>query len=320
MDITRDFSRLLIAGALCLPAMAMADFPDKPLKLVVATAPGSVADLLGRVYAEKVKNQVGQPVIVDNKPGATGAIGADAVAKSPADGYTLLLHSSALVINPWIAKQPFDFLKDLTPVARTAETPYIITISATLPFQDLAQFVAYAKQNPGKLSCGTYGVGSPPHLSLELLKQAAGVNILHVPYKSSGQALPDLFSGQLSCLIEPPPGSVQHVKSGRLRVIAHTGDTPNSAFPGVEPVGKRYPAATVVGWQAVFAPSGTPKPVLDRLRTEWAKAIASPEVEQKIREAGFQTQSGSFDDFSKTVLNDYDKFGKIIKETGIKLE
>ncbi len=320
MNRRLKLSHLLAAGALLLPALACAQYPDKPIKLVVGSAAGTVADILGRVYADKLRAQLGQPVVIDNKPGATGAIAADAVAKAPADGYTLLLNSSALAINPWIAKQPFNFMKDLTPVARTAETPYIVTVSAQLPIHTLDDFIAYAKAHPGKLGCGTYGVGSPPHLAIELLKQAAGLNILHVPYKSSAQALPELFSGQLGCIVEPPPGSVQHVKSGRLRVIAHTGDTANSAFPGVEPIGKRFPAATVVGWQAVFAAAGTPKPVLDRLRAEWAKAIASPEVEQKIREAGFQISGGSFDDFTKTVASDYEKFGKVIKETGIKLE
>ncbi len=310
----------LIAATMLAPALAAADFPDRPLRLVVASAAGSSADILARVYAERLKNQIGQPVVVDNRPGANGAIGADAVAKAPADGYTMLLHSSSLAINPWIVKQPFNFMQDLTPVARTAETPYLVTVSAQLPVQNLEDFIAHAKKNPGRLSCGTYGIGSPPHLALELLKPAAGINVLHVPYKSSAQALPDLFSGQLACVIEPPPGSVQHIQSGRLRVIAHTGDAENSVLPGVEPIGKRYPGVAVVGWQAIFAPSSTPKPVLERLRAEWAAVVASPEVAQKIREAGFQPSKGSFDDFAKTVETDYEKFGKIIKETGIRLE
>jgi tripartite-type tricarboxylate transporter receptor subunit TctC len=320
MKRRKSLSYLLAATAMLAPALAAAEYPDRPVRLVVAAGAGTTADMLARSYADKLKNQLGQPIVVDNKPGANTAIGADAVAKAPGDGYTIGLTSSALVINPWIGKQPFNFAKDLTPVARTGETPYIVTVSAQLPIQNLDEFVAYAKKNPGKLGCGTYGVGSPPHLALELLKQAAGVNILHVPYKSSAQALPELLSGQLGCVVEPPPGTLAHIKTGRLRVIAHTGDRPMSTYPAAEPIGKRYPGAAVVGWQAFFAPSSSPKPVLERLRAEWAKVLASPDIEQKIRDAGFEPAKGSVDDFTKTVAADYEKFGNIIKDAGIRLE
>lgn len=311
---------LLIASLMLAPALAAADYPDKPIRLIVPYAPGGAADLLARSYAEKLKDQLGQPIVVDNKPGATGAIGTDAAAKAPGDGYTLVLNSSALVINPWLVKQPFDFMKDLTPVARTAETPYVLMVDAKLPIQNLDQLIAYAKKNPGKLGCGTYGTGSPPNLALELFKQAAGVNILHVPYKTFSQSLPDLLSGQLGCSIDLPTVPAPFVKSGRLRAIAHTGVGTMDAYPGAEPIGKRYPEATVIGWQAIFAPSSTPKPVLDRLRVEWAKALASPEVQKQIREAGYQPSSGSIDTFAKEIATDYEKFGKVIKATGIRLE
>ncbi len=312
-------SRLLVAGLLLAPALAAADFPDKPVKFIVAAGPGTTADTLARIYADKLKTQLGQPVVVDNKPGANTAIANDALAKSPADGYTIALTSSALVINPWIAKQSVNW-KDLAPVARTGETPYIVTIDAKLPVQNLEQFIAYAKANPGKVSCGTYGVGSPPHLGIELFKKAAGIDILHVPYKTSGQALPELFSGQLNCVFEPPPGSLQHIKTGRLRVIAHTGDAPMPSLPEAEPIGKRFPGASVVGWQGIFAPASTPKPVLDRLRAEWAKVLAAPDVQQKLRDAGFQPSAASIDDIGKAIASDYDKFGKVIKDAGIRLE
>ena len=155
MNSHTKLSHLLIAAAMLAPVLAAADFPEKPVKLVVAAAAGGAGDTLARAYAEKLKDQLGQPIVIDNKPGATGTIAADMVAKSPADGYTLLLNSSAMVINPWIVKQPFDFTKDLTPVARTAETPYIMTVGSKLPINNLDEFIAYAKKNPGKLEFTT---------------------------------------------------------------------------------------------------------------------------------------------------------------------
>jgi tripartite-type tricarboxylate transporter receptor subunit TctC len=311
---------LVAATALLAPAWAAGQYPERPIRFVVAAGAGTTADMLARSYADKLKSQLGQPVVVDNKPGANTAIGADAVAKAPGDGYTIGLTSSALVINPWIGKQPFNFAKDLAPVAWTGETPYLVTVSAQLPIHNLDEFVAYAKKNPGKLGCGTYGVGSPPHLALELFKQAAGINVLHVPYKSSAQALPELLSGQLGCVVEPPPGTLPQIKSGKLRVIAHTGDRTMSAYPAAEAVGKRYPGAAVVGWQAIFAPASTPKPVLDRLRSEWVKVLANPDVEQKLRDAGFEPAKGSVDEFARILAADHEKFGRIIREAGIRFE
>jgi tripartite-type tricarboxylate transporter receptor subunit TctC len=310
----------LVASTMLAPALAAAQFPDKPVRLVVPYAPGGAADILARSYAEKLKDQLGQAVYVENKPGATGAIGTDAVAKAPADGYSIVLNSSAIVINPWIVKQPFDVMKDLTPVARTAETSYVVLVGTKLPIYNFDDFLAYAKNNPGKLECSSYGTGSPPHLALEMLKKAAGINILHVPYKTFAQALPDLMSGQLGCAVDLPTVPLPHVRSGALRAIAHTGEGTMAMYPGAEPFGKRYPGATVVGWQAIFAASATPRPVLERLRTSLAKALAQPEVQQKIRDAGLQPSNVSMEAFTKEIATDYDKFGRIVKETGIKLE
>ncbi|MBL8384496.1 MAG: tripartite tricarboxylate transporter substrate binding protein, partial [Burkholderiales bacterium] len=260
----------------------------------------------------------GQHVMVENKPGATGTIGTDAVAKSAGDGYTLVLNSSAIVINPWIVRQPFNVMTDLTPVARTAETPYVVMVGAKLPIQNFEEFIAYARNHPGKLECSSYGIGSPPHIALELLKKAAGVNILHVPYKTFSQALPDLLSGQLGCSIDLPTVPLPYVRSGQLRAIAHTGHGPMKLYPDAEPFGKRYASAAVVGWQAIFAPAATPRPVLEQLRAGWAKALAHPDVQQKIRDAGLLPSGGSMAAFMQEIATDYEKFGRIIKETGIR--
>jgi tripartite-type tricarboxylate transporter receptor subunit TctC len=317
----RTAFRITIAACwLLLTNLAVAEYPERPIKLVVAFAAGSSTDVMARVYAEKLKELMGQPVMVDNRPGATGSIGADMVAKAPGDGYTLLLNSSALVINPWVSKPPFDINRDLAPVIRTAQTPYVLVVNPKLPINNFQEFIAYAKKNPGKLTCSTYGVASPPHLALELLKAAAGVDIVHAPYKSFGQALPDLASGQLDCSIDPPTLLMQHTKSGRIRAIAHTGDAKMEAFPDVPPFGALYPSAVVTGWQAVFAPATTPKALLARLNAEWVKVITSPDVARKIRDAGFEPVGDSTEAFTKAMAADYAKFGRIIKERNIRLD
>lgn len=312
---------LLTCGVFAIaPSRAQTAYPDRPLKLVVAFAPGGAPDIMGRAYAERLKSQLGQAVIVDNKPGATGAIGADLVAKAPADGYTLLLNSSAMVINPWVVKQPFDVLKDLVPVVRTAETPYVVTVGPQVPVQNLDDFVAYAKKNPGKVLCGTYGVASPPHLALELLKKEAGLDIVHVPYKTFAQALPDLLSGQLTCSIDPPTVPMQQVRAGRIKVVAHTGSNPMDVAPDLDAIGKRYPVASVVGWQAIFAPAATPAPILSRLRSEWQKVVSASDVVQKIRDAGFQPGNDTVEAFARSIQADHDKFGRVIKDNNIRLD
>ena len=316
--------RKLLAALAVLSAagsvVAQDKYPDRTIKLVVAFAPGSVTDTMSRAYADKLKDQLGQPIIVENKPGATAAIGAELVAKAPADGYTLLVNSSALTINPWVKKQSFDFRKDLVPIARTADTPYVLTVNPKLPIHNLAEFVDYAKKNPGKLMCATYGIASPPHLALEMLKKEAGIDVVHVPYRTFAQALPDLLSGQVSCSIDPPGIPTAHVASGSIRAVAQTGNAPMEIFPKVDAIGKRYPAATVVGWQAIFAPAGTPAPVVTKLRDEWHKALSSPAIQKTIRESGFSPSTGTMDDFLKEIDADYQKFGRIIKDNDIRLE
>ncbi|MBB3178726.1 tripartite tricarboxylate transporter substrate binding protein [Variovorax sp. Sphag1AA] len=318
----RFFRALVSLAALAATGSALAQggYPERPIRLIVAFAAGSVTDIMGRAYGEQLRDQLGQPIVVDNRPGATGAIGADLVAKAPADGYTLLLNSSAMVINPWVKKQPFDFRKDLVPVARAANSVYLLTVNPSLPIRNLSEFIDYAKKNPGKLLCATYGIASPPHLALELLKKEAGIDVVHVPYKTFAQALPDLISGQLSCSLDPPTIPLQQVAAGKIRAVAQTGNAPMEGHPEVDAIGQRFPAATVVGWQAVFAPAATPAPVLAKLRTEWQKALASPAVQKTIRDAGFEASKGSLDDFTKEIGADYEKFGRVIRDNNIQLD
>lgn len=322
--IRRLSKTLITAAAAILGTMGAAsaqdaNYPSRPVKLVVPFSAGGAPDTMSRTYADQLKERLGQPVIIENRPGASGSIGAAAVARAPADGYTMVLNTSAMSIMPWVVKQPFDFRKDLTPIAYTAFTPYVVTVSPKLPVRSLDEFIAYAKKNPGKLTCGTYGVASPPHLALELLMDAAGIDIVHASYTNFGQAFPDLLSGQLDCSIDPPTLPAPHVATGRIHAIAHTGTQPMALFPTIDAIGKRYPDIAVLGWQAIYAPAGLPTPLRERLISDWRHVLDTPEVKERIRTAGFETSNMSMDDFSKLMEADYEKFGRIIKARNIRL-
>jgi len=300
-------------------AQSQTVYPDRPIKLVVAFPAGTVPDVMARMYAEKLKESLKQPIVIDNRPGASGAIGADLVAKSPGDGYTLLLNSSALIINPLLGKQPFDFFKDLTPIIRTAETPYMLVVNPKLPIQTLDDFIEYARKNPGKLSCATYGVGSPPHVVIEMLKKVAKIDIVPVPYNTAGSVVADLTSGQIDCSLVPPDTALQgFVSTGRMRVIANTGDTQMEVFPTAEPFGKKYPQATMVGWQAIFAPGSMPKPLVLKLHQEFVKVITHPEISQKVKDIGFTPKGDSLASFSTSIAADYERFSVIVRENNMK--
>lgn len=299
---------------------AQAQYPERPLRLIVPFQAGGAPDTMARGYAERLGAQLKQPIVVENRPGATGAIGSENLLRSAPDGHTLLVNSSAMTIVPWVVKQSFDALDDLTAVARTADTPYVITIHPGLPIQNLDDFIEYARKHPGELSCATYGVASPPHLALELLKKAADIDILHVPYKGFAQTLPDLSTGRLSCSIDPPTALLPHIASGTIRAIAHTGSRPLQAVPQAAALGERYPETEVIGWQGIFVHAKTPAPIVERLRAEWADVLADEKVVDLIRVSGFEPAGQGVDDFVETIRADHQRFGQIIAERGIRLD
>lgn len=322
--ILSAFSSMVLLGAVS-PAWSQSSYPDKPIRAIVAWPAGGTTDTMGRIYLDKLKDLMGQPIIVENKPGATGSIGAEAAAKSPGDGYTLLVNSSTMVINPWVMKLQYDLQKDLTPIVRTADAAYVLTVNPKLPVKNFEEFISFAKKNPGKVLCGTYGVASPPHLAMELLNKEAGIDIGHVPYRTYLQSMTDLLSGQLTCSVDPPTVVISHVQAGKVRAIAHTGSgalpgATGNLFADIEPFGKRYPGAVVTGWQGVFVPSSTPAPIVARLRTEWRKVIADPEVAAKIRSYGFDPAGDDVQAFIKAIGDDYEKFGRVIRDRNIRLD
>lgn len=323
MSSRRNFLGGCGAAALALAGRpARAAWPERPITLVVPFAAGSAADGNVRALAEKLRAVLGTGVVIDNKPGANGMIGTNAVVRAAADGYTVLYHSASLVINPWLVKGSADPVKTLVPIAQVASTPYILAVRANLGLRGLGEWIAYAKANPGRLSCSTYGVGSPPHLALELLKQSAGINVLHVPYKGGfAQALVDLTSGQLDCAMDLPANVTQHARAGKLTVIGATAPSTLASMKDVPLIGTEHPAATVSGWSGFFAPAGTPAEAVTRFEQAVRSATADPVVLGMLANVGMSPSTGvPRDEFIRTVEGDYKRFGAIIASSGIQLQ
>ena len=323
MNCTRRLTLALVATlALATPAAFAQAFPSKPVKLIVNFPPGGAADVIGRALATQLAEQLKQQVVVENRPGANGNIGADAVAKSPADGYTLLMSSGgAMTVNPFLyTRMPFDAEKDLVPVASVARVLVFLVTHPSLPVASMAELVAYAKANPGKLSYGSPGTGSSPHLAAEMFRRQVQFEATHVPYKGAAPALTDLLAGQLQFMFDPGPG-LRHVKDGKLRLLAvgsprrssQVPDTPTLAELGVT----GFDADTTFG---IYAPGGTPAALVGQLHEEINKAIASARVQEVVKSIGGEPAAQSRADFIAAQNRDRDRFGAFIKEAGLKVE
>ncbi|WP_296558617.1 tripartite tricarboxylate transporter substrate-binding protein [Pigmentiphaga sp.] len=312
-------SCFFVASGLTLAAGSAAaeSFPDRPLKILSAFPAGGSTDIIARTLAAKLQASTGQPVVVENRVGATGSIAVQGVTSAAADGYTMLFHTSALIITPWLSKVPYDPLRDLIPLTRPAMAAYVFVVRPTLPIKNLKDFVDYAREHPGKLSCSTYGVGSPPHLALEMLKKAAGIDVLHVPYRGFAQALPDMASGQLDCGIDTQMNYQPHILSGAVRAVAITDSKPSKVFPQADPIGAVYPNAKVLAWQGMFVKAGTPADIVEKLGSELRKAIQMPDVQERMTSTGFEPVGDTPQEFAAVYRQDYEAFGNIIKERGI---
>lgn len=319
--ITRRAALALAAAASTPLAFAQA-WPAKPVKLIVNFPPGGAADVIGRALAQTLGDALKQQVVVENRPGANGNLGADAVAKSAGDGYTLLMSSGgAVTVNPFLyTKMPFDAERDLVPVASVARVLVFLMAHPSVPANTVAEFVAYAKANPGKLSYGSAGSGSSPHLAGEMFLRQAGLQAQHVPYKGAAPALTDLLAGQVQFMFDPGPG-LRHAKEGKLKLLAvgsprrsttvpETPTLAESGFPG-------FDADTIFG---LYAPQGTPAGVIETLHAEVNKALANPKVADVIKGIGGETAALSRADFIAGQNRDRQRFGAFIKEIGLKVE
>jgi tripartite-type tricarboxylate transporter receptor subunit TctC len=297
-------------------------YPNKPIRLVVNFPPGGAADVIGRAMAQSLGDSLKQQVIVENKPGANGNLGADAVAKAPADGYTLLMSSGgAMTVNPFLyTKMPFDAERDLVPVASVARVLVFLVTHPSLPVNNVAEFVAYAKANPGKLSYASAGSGSSPHLAGEMFARQAKFQAQHVPYRGAAPALTDLLAGQVQFMFDPGPG-LKHVKDGKLKLLAvgspkrsgQVPETPTLAEAGMA----GFDADTVFG---IYAPGGTPAAVVNLLHDEVNKALASPKVAEVVKGIGGEVMAVSRNEFIDRQHKDRDRYGAFIKEIGLKVE
>jgi tripartite-type tricarboxylate transporter receptor subunit TctC len=318
----QHFLRTLAATALLgTSALAMAQaWPAKSVKMVIPFPPGGTLDAVGRMLAQKLTEQTGQTFFVENRPGGQGMIGGDAVAKAPADGYTLLFNASTFTTAPMTVKSaPYDVARDFVPIALAAKAPLSIAINNNLPVQDVKGLIAYAKANPGKLSFAIGSTGSAGHLSTELLRRSSNLDFLIVPYKGTAPAFQDLIGGQINGFVDPLLGSFNFYKSGMLKVIGVTSATRVSTLPEVPTVGETIPGFEFYSWYGVWGPAKLPSDIAQRLNTEVNKAL-SGEMRDKLIQQGLLVGGGSMEEFAKFQREDMARSAKIIAEGGIRAE
>ena len=305
-----------------LPVMAFAAWPEKPVRLVVPYSAGGQADAIARLVAQPLGQRLGQQVVVDNKPGASGMIGAGEVARSAPDGYTLLLDASAHAVNPSLfAKVPFDSERDLAPVSLLVQVPSLLVVPVGSPFQDVPQLVKAAQQKPGKVSYASAGNGTATHLAAELFRQGFKVDLLHVPYKGGAPALSDLVGAQVDMMFSSVAASSPLVKAGKLRALASTGSKRAEAFPNLPTIAELgLRDYQVYEWNGVFAPAKTPKPVIDRLESELRQVMATPEVRARLAEIGAVPISSGATDFREFLRRETVKWAQVVRAAGIKAE
>ncbi|HXF45698.1 MAG TPA: tripartite tricarboxylate transporter substrate binding protein [Burkholderiaceae bacterium] len=319
----RGAAALLLAQSLPLDALSAPNaYPTKPVRLIVNFPPGGAADILARALASALSSALGQTFVVDNRPGANGNLGADAVAKADKDGYTLLLSSGgAMTINPFLyAKMPFDAERDLTPVAAVARVLVYLVAHPSVPANTVQEFIAYAKANPGKLAYGSAGNGSSPHLAGEMFARRAGIAVTHVPYRGAAPALNDLLAGQVQFMFDPGPG-LRHAKDGKLKLLAVGSPRRAPQLPAVPTLAESgmpgFDADTIF---AVYAPAGTPTAVVELLQREINKALADKRVLDAIDGIGGQAAPMTRAELIELQNRDRARFGAFIKEAGIKVE
>ncbi|HEY3075209.1 MAG TPA: tripartite tricarboxylate transporter substrate binding protein [Burkholderiales bacterium] len=302
----------VLLALLCGTASAQT-FPAKPLRIVVPFPPGGGADALARLMAPKLTELWKQQVIVENKPGASGHIGADLVAHSPADGYTLLMSSTASLTEKNVG--------EFAPVTLVSASPYVVTTNPKVQAANIRELIALAKANPGKLSYGSSGTGAASHLSAELFKSMARIDLLHVPYKGTGQALTDLLAGQVDLMFAPAQTVLSHVRAGKLKALATTGEKRASALPELPTVAESgLPGYAAVGWFGLLAPAATPKPVVAQLGRDANRVLGEREVRERMETLGAEPAGNSPEEFARFIRNDQAKWAKLAREAGIKPE
>jgi tripartite-type tricarboxylate transporter receptor subunit TctC len=325
MKLVRRKFLKLAAGAVALPAVSRSAsaqaYPSQPIRIIVGFAAGSGSDIFARLMAQWLSERIGQTVLVENRPGGGGNIGTEAVVKSPPDGYTLLQWVPGNMVNNTLYPNlNFNFLRDIAPVAGTARTPYVVVVNNDLPAKTIPELIAHAKANPGKLNFASAGVGTGIHMSGELFKMTAGVDMVHVPYRGAGNAMTDLIGGQVQLMFDTMAASIPHIKGGKIRALAVTTAERSTLLPDLPTVGEFVPGYEASGPFGLAAPKDTPQPILDKLNREINTVLADPKVKQHLADLGSEPLTGSPTEIGKLLANETEKWGKVVRAANIKVE
>jgi tripartite-type tricarboxylate transporter receptor subunit TctC len=322
MGLHRRQVLALAAGAAAAPLGAAwaQDYPTRPVRLMVGFAPAGGNDIAARLMGRWLSERLGQQVVVENRPGAGTNVATEAVVHARPDGYTLLLISTPAAINATLyEKLNFNFIRDIAPIASIAHVPTVMVVHPSVPADTVPAFIAYAKANPGKVNMGSAGIGSSGHLTGELLKLMAGVDLVHVPYRGNGPALTDLLGGQVQVLFATAPSAIEYIKSGQLRALGVTTATRSQALPDVPTIGDSVPGYEAIAWYGIGAPKGTPGEIIDRLNKEANAGLAEAQLRARFAGLAVEPLSMTPAEFGKFIADETDKWGKVIRTAGIKL-
>jgi tripartite-type tricarboxylate transporter receptor subunit TctC len=315
----------LAAGAAVLPAVSRVawalSYPSRPVRVVVAAAAGGATDIITRVTGRWLSERLGQPFIIENRPGGSNNLGTEVVVRAPADGYTLLAIGGVNVVNTVLFdKLDFNFIRDIAPVAGTMRVPLLMAVNPSFPAKTIPEFIAYAKANPGKLNFASGGTGTAPHMGGELFKVMTGVNMVHVPYRGEGLALTDLLGGQVQVMFSASSVSLESVKAAKLRALGVTTSARWDAMPDIPTVSEFVPGFEASGWFGVGAPKDTPAETIDKLNKAINAALANPDIKARIADLGGDPFPSSPADLGKFIVKEAEKWGKVIRAANIKLD
>ena len=325
MDLRRRTVLRLAAGAAALPSLSRLasalDYPTRPVHIVIGFPPGQSADISARLLGQWLSERLGQPVIIDNKPGASSSVATELVVRALPDGYTLLWVVTSNYINATLYKKlPYNFIRDIEPVASNTRTPLVMEVTPSLPVKTVAEFIAYAKAHPGKLNMASGGIGNSTHMAGELFKMMTGINMVHVPYRGSAPALTDLLAGQVQVMFDLMASSIGHIRAGKLRALAVTTATRSAALPGVPAIGEFVPGYEASAVGGIGAPKGTPAAIVNRLNAEIDAALADPAMNARFADLGVAPVPGTPADFGKLIAAETEKWAKVIQFAGIKAQ
>jgi tripartite-type tricarboxylate transporter receptor subunit TctC len=315
----------LAAGAAALPAVSRTAraqaYPTRPVRIIVGFPAGGPGDIVTRLMGQWLSERLGQPFIVENRAGAAGNIGTEAVVRAPADGYTLLLTTVSNAVNATLYdKLSFNFIRDVAPVAGVVRVPNVMEVNPSFPAKTAPEFIAYAKANPTKLNFASGGNGTASHMQFELFKLMSGVSMVHVPYRGSAPALTDLLSGQIQLMFDPVPSSIGHIKAGKLRALAVTTATRSEVLPDLPTLGDFVPGYEGSTWFGIVAPTNTPVEIIEKLNNAINAGLADPKIKARLAEMGGILLAGSPPDFGKLIADETEKWGKVIRAANVKAE